>query len=152
MVSITVFHLLITPFFSDFLPPRNPYGEWCKISVILHFLQAIEREKLLPPILLLTVGINMASNFVLIPSLGAAGAAIATLLSEAVFAVAGFVVLMRIGYGQIGRSLCLISLISLLAAAIPSLTFNGLNLSLGIPLLLICLISLLTLIMSLRMI
>lgn len=89
------------------------------------FLEATEREKYLPPILLITTTINILSNAILIPSLGAVGAALATLLSEAVLCFIGLFVMSRMGYKRVGKQIGAIALITLIATSIPSLMLNG---------------------------
>ena len=103
-------------------------------TLVEYFFQATRREKFLPPLLLTTVIVNIISNALLIPQMGAMGAAIATLLSEIVLAIAGLILMTRIGYKRVARNLILISLISLLVAAIPSLMLNGLNSAVAIGL------------------
>ncbi|MGB7439932.1 MAG: flippase [Coleofasciculaceae cyanobacterium] len=104
-------------------------------NFVQYFLESTGREKYLPPILLSTVIINVIANAILIPQIGAVGAAAATLLSEIVLAVAGLTLMMRLGYYQVGGSILLISINSLLVASIPSLMLNGLNPFVGIGLL-----------------
>lgn len=100
-------------------------------TLVETFLQATRREKYLPTLLLVTVIINIAANAILIPHLQAMGAAIATLLSEVVLAISGLGLMIYTGY-KVGRYLCLIAIISLLLAGIPSLIMYGLNLGLAI--------------------
>ncbi len=95
-------------------------------TLVNNFLQATRREKYLPILLLVTVIINIAANAVLIPHLQAVGAAIATLLSEIVLAISGLGLMVYMGY-KVGITLCLIAIISLLLAGIPSLIMYGLN-------------------------
>ena len=103
------------------------------------FLESTGREKLLPPLLLTTVIVNIVANIILIPYMGALGAAIATLLSEVILAVVGLIIIARLGYQRIGRQLQKISLLSLLAASVPSLIRIGLNPVWGITLMLVSL-------------
>lgn len=103
-------------------------------TLVEYFFQATGREKYLPPLLLTTVIINITSNALLIPEMGAVGAAVATLLSEIVLAIAGLSLMTRMGYKRVGQNLILISFISLLVAAIPSLMLNGLNPAIAINL------------------
>ncbi len=105
------------------------FGTW-----VGYFFEATGREKYMPPLLLTTVIINIASNAILIPYLGAVGAAMATLLSEIVLATVGLSLMARLGYKRFGQRLILISLISLVVAAIPSLMLNGLNPAMAIGL------------------
>ena len=113
-------------------------------SLVLFLLQATRRERFLPPILLFAVIANILANAVLIPLLGAIGAAFATLLSEIIFAVAGLILIGRIGYRRVSQKLLIISVISLLVAVIPSLILNGLGLiiAMGIMILSIAAITL----------
>ncbi|NEO98900.1 MAG: flippase [Symploca sp. SIO2E9] len=108
-------------------------------TLVEYFLQATGREKSLPPLLLTTVIINIVSNGILIPRMGAVGAALATLLSEIVLATFGLSLMIRIGYKRVGQRLLLIAVISLLVAAIPSLMLNGLNLIVAIGLMVLSL-------------
>lgn len=100
------------------------------------FLEATGREKFLPPLLLTTVIINIVANIILIPYMGALGAAIATLLSEVILAVVGLTIIARLGYRKIGQQLQKVALLSLFAASVPSFISRGLNLWLGITLML----------------
>ena len=92
-----------------------------------YIFQATRREKLLPFILFATVCLNIAINALLIPYLGAIGAALATLLSEVALTLLGLALLIRIGYRQIGILLLLISTAGLAVAATPSMILYGLN-------------------------
>lgn len=103
-------------------------------NFVQYFLESTGREKYLPPLLLSTVIVNIIANAILIPQIGAIGAAVATLLSEIVLAVAGLILMIRLGYYQIGGSILLISINSLLAASVPSLILKGLNIFVGIGL------------------
>ncbi|ASC73188.1 flippase [Halomicronema hongdechloris C2206] len=96
-------------------------------TLVEYFLQATQREHLLPMLLGVTVVLNTTLNAVLIPYLGAVGAALATLSSEIVLAIFGLWIMARVGFAQVGRTLQIISLFSLLAAATPSFLLNGLN-------------------------
>ena len=107
-------------------------------SLVLYLLQATRREKALPPILLVTVIINIIANAIFIPQLGAVGAALATLLSEIIFAIAGLGVMIRMGYKRVGQILRLIAVLSLLAASTPALIAHGLSLPIGVSLLVFC--------------
>lgn len=100
-------------------------------SLSQYFLEATGREKALPPVLLTTVIINIVANVILIPHLGAVGAAIATLLSEVILATVGLNLIGRTGYKRIGENLQKIALLSLLAASVPSLIRIGLHPGLG---------------------
>ncbi|MGC1308909.1 MAG: flippase [Phormidesmis sp.] len=96
-------------------------------SLVSKLFQATRRENLLPSVLLVTVCINVVANAIMIPHLGAVGAALATLLSEIIFSIVGLVLVIRIGYGQIGKTLLAVAIISLLVASIPSFMLYGLN-------------------------
>jgi len=92
-----------------------------------YVFQATRREKLLPFVLLATVCLNIAVNAMLIPQLGAVGAALATLLSELAFAMIGLVLIVRIGYRQIGVTLLLVALSALVVASTPSMLLYGIS-------------------------
>lgn len=109
------------------------------------FLQATGKEKSLPPILFITTGSNVVLNFFLIPYLGGMGAAIATVTSEAILCIQGMILIMRMGYQNIGKRLLGISLLSLTTAACPSLMWHGLSPSIGLPLMAVCIVAILTL-------
>lgn len=96
-------------------------------SLVSYVFQATRREKLLPFVLLATVVINILANAILIPQMGAVGAALATLLSEVIFAVVGLVMVIRVGYRQIGFLLLIVATLNLTVASIPTLMFYGLN-------------------------
>ena len=96
------------------------------------FFKSTGKEKILTPLLLSTVIINIISNAILIPYLGAVGAAIATLISEVVLAMVGLSLMIRMGYPKIGKNLIVLAILSLIVVAIPPLLLNGLQLSLGI--------------------
>ena len=106
-------------------------------SLVLFLLQATRRERFLPPILSAAVVANIIANAILIPSLGAVGAAIATLLSEIIFAISGLILMSRIGYKTISKKLLIVSSMSLLIAVIPSLILNGLDVVIAMGLLII---------------
>jgi len=93
-----------------------------------YVFQATRREKLLPFVLLATVCFNIAVNAVLIPQLGAVGAALATLLSELAFALVGLALIIKIGYRQIGLILLLVALLGLAVASTPSMLLYGVTL------------------------
>lgn len=97
-------------------------------SLVLFLLQATRRERFLPPILMAAVIANIIANAILIPLIGATGAALATLLSEIIFAVSGLALMGRIGYRNVSHKLLIVSAMSLLVAVIPSLMLNGLRL------------------------
>ncbi|MEB3282413.1 MAG: flippase [Lyngbya sp.] len=104
-------------------------------SLSEEFLVATKHEKKLPFILLGAALTNVAINSVLIPQLGAVGAALATLFSEVILCLIGLWMLRRIGYDYIGKYVSLIAAISLTIAAVPSLILNGLTVSVGIAIL-----------------
>ena len=95
------------------------------------FMQATRREKYLPTLLLATVIVNIAGNAILIPYLQGVGAAIATLLSEVILAFFGLGIMVYLGY-KFAQSLCVIAMLCLLLAVIPSLIMYGLNLLLAL--------------------
>ncbi len=104
-------------------------------SLFEYFFQATGREKILPPLLLVTVLFNVGSNIILIPHLGAIGAALSTLLSEIILALVGFGILIHLGYRDIGQRACLLAFLSLLMASIPSLMLYNLQPIIGIGIL-----------------
>lgn len=106
-------------------------------SLVLFLLQATRRERFLPPILLAAVIANIITNAILIPALGATGAAIATLLSEIIFAISGLILMSRIGYRIISQKLLIVSAMSLLIAVIPSLMLHGLRFTIAAGLMLL---------------
>lgn len=114
-------------------------------TLMQYFFEATGREKILPPLLMLTVVINILVNAVLIPQWGAVGASIATMLSEITLAIVGLSVLIRVDCFETGLKLRFMSIVCLLAALCPTLIFNGVSLFLGIPILLCCAIVLLIL-------
>jgi O-antigen/teichoic acid export membrane protein len=103
-------------------------------------LVATGREKQLMLILCSTVVFNLLSNMILIPYLGASGAAIATLLSELILSLLSLRVLMQRGFTAVGKRIYMILFISLLITGIPSLILNGMNLFLGLILMFPCII------------
>ncbi len=107
-----------------------------------NFLSSTGREKLLPPLLLATVAVNIIANIILVPSMGAVGAAIATLISEVILAMVGLHLVIRLGYKNIGKQLQRLALVSLFAASIPSLIKIGVNPFLGMVLILVSIIAL----------
>ena len=96
-------------------------------SLVSYTFQSIRKEKLLPFILLATVCINVIANAILIPQIGAMGAALATLISEISFASVGLLLFIRVGYQQVGIVLLCVAIAGLLVASIPSLLLYGLN-------------------------
>jgi O-antigen/teichoic acid export membrane protein len=102
------------------------------------FMATTGREKRLPPILLSAVITNLVTNAILIPILGAVGAAIATLFSEFVLVLIALTVIIRIGYKRVGKTIGFIAVISLVVTAIPSLILYGLKPIIGIGLMISC--------------
>jgi O-antigen/teichoic acid export membrane protein len=96
-------------------------------SMAHQVLQAAGREKTLPPILLITVTINIALNSVLIPYLGSVGAALATLFSELLLCITSLQIMSCEGYKQLSRCIQLIAALSCLALILPFLMLNGLT-------------------------
>lgn len=96
-------------------------------TLVENFLQTTGREKYLPPLFLGATITNVTSNFILIPFLGAVGAAFATLFSEVVLCTIGLSLMIRMGYEQVGQRIGVIAAISLLATSLPSLIMNGLT-------------------------
>ena len=87
----------------------------------------IHQERAIPPLLGVTLGINVGVNLLLIPSLGALGAALATLLSEVALFMLSLRLLSSIGYGKLGITLLKTGCIGLITAAVPSLRLIGLH-------------------------
>ncbi|NES88781.1 MULTISPECIES: oligosaccharide flippase family protein [Okeania] len=100
--------------------------------LVQQFFLATQREKYLPPLLIFSTIINIISNAILIPFLGSVGAALCTLFSAGVLGVIGLGMISRIGYKKAGHQLQLISAMSLLLTVVPSLIMNGLELQIGI--------------------
>ena len=98
------------------------------------FLQTTGREKYLPPLLFSAMATNVVANFILIPVLGAVGSALATLLSEVMLWLVGLSLMSRVGYGRISKRICIIAVISLLVAIVPTLMLKGLTPIFGIGL------------------
>ena len=98
------------------------------------FLQTTGREKYLPPLLFTAMATNIVANFILIPVLGAVGSALATLLSEVMLWLVGLSLMSRVGYGRISKRICIIAVISLLVAIVPTLMLKGLTPIFGIGL------------------
>lgn len=107
-------------------------------DVVRTVFLAIGREKQLPPLLLASMIANVLLNLILIPSIGAVGAAIATLSSEGILTLMSLRFIISIGYKQVGKSIGSITLVSFLAAAIPSLILYGLTPFIGIVFILLC--------------
>jgi len=103
-------------------------------------LVATGREKQVMLILFGTVVFNLVANMILIPYLGASGAAIATLSSELILAILSLKMLMQRGFKAVGKRIYMILFISLLTTGIPPLILNGMNLFLGLILMFPCII------------
>ena len=103
-------------------------------QLVQQTLIAIGQEKRLPPILLGAVVANVATNAILIPVLGAIGAAIATILSELVRSLMLIKLLSALDYKSVGNTIRVIAGMSLLITAIPSLMLYGLTPIIGIGL------------------
>lgn len=99
-----------------------------------YFLSGIGQEKYLPPILIGAVITNIAANAILIPILGATGAAIATLFSELAFVLIALTVIAKTGYKKVAKTLRFVAVISLLTTAIPSLMLYKLPPIIGVGL------------------
>jgi O-antigen/teichoic acid export membrane protein len=106
-------------------------------TLITSLLQATKQENYLPPLLLSTVVINVLANAILIPNLGAVGAAIATLLSEIMLVITGSILVIRMNYQPLGQRICQLAIASLLIEIIPSLMLINLNPFIGIGLIVI---------------
>jgi len=91
-----------------------------------YILIAMKRDRYLPPLLVGAVLLNVAANLVLIPRWGGAGAAIATLVSEAALTLVCLQVLIKLGYQRIGWTISAITLLGLGIVALPSLLLNSL--------------------------
>ncbi|MBE9042421.1 flippase [Oscillatoriales cyanobacterium LEGE 11467] len=104
-------------------------------NLAYRFLQATGQEKSLPPLLLVTAVFNVILNAILIPHLGGVGAAYATLLSEAMLCFLGLIFMIRAGHTRVGKLTGIISLLSLTAAACPSLILSGISPIFGVALL-----------------
>ncbi|MEM9809138.1 MAG: flippase, partial [Cyanobacteria bacterium P01_D01_bin.56] len=112
-------------------------------SLVLIILQAIRKERFLPSIMLAAVITNIITNALLIPSLGAIGAALATLLSEIILAVTGLILIGQFGYRPVIKKLLMVSILSLLITSIPSLLFKGLSMAAATILMAVSVISIL---------
>ncbi|MBE9126144.1 MULTISPECIES: flippase [unclassified Coleofasciculus] len=103
-------------------------------TLVQKLLQATGREKQLPTLLFGTTMTNVVTNLILIPYLGGVGAAVATLLSELVLCLVGLSLMKRMQYKGMSKRLGMITAISLLVTAIPSLMLYGLTPIMGIGL------------------
>ena len=101
------------------------------------YLLATERENQLPPLLFAVSICNIVINAILIPRHGAMGAAIATVISEAVFCCLGMVLLFRSPIRKTTIRVIQFILPCLLIAATPSLFYAGIPLKTAVPLLLV---------------
>lgn len=117
-------------------------------SLVLIILQAIRKERFLPSIMLAAVIVNIVSNALLIPSLGAIGAALATLLSEVILAVVGLALIGNFGYRSVSNKLMMVSIISLFIASIPSLLSSGLSITAATILMMISVVSIILIMRS----
>ncbi len=96
-------------------------------NLAYRFLQATGQEKSLPPLLFVTAAFNVILNALLIPHFGGVGAACATLLSEAMLCLLGLIFMMRAGHARVAKLTGIVSLLSLAAAACPSLILAGIS-------------------------
>ncbi len=97
------------------------FGELARYIII-----ATKQDRYLPPLLVGAVLLNVAANLVLIPAMGAPGAAVATLMSEAGLTLVCLQVLIKMGYRRMGWTVSAIAVIGLIMTAMPSLILNGL--------------------------
>jgi O-antigen/teichoic acid export membrane protein len=97
------------------------FGELARYIII-----AAKQDRYLPPLLLGAVVLNVISNLILIPVMGGAGAAIATLVSETGLTLVCLQVLVKMGYRRMGWTVSGIAVLGLLVTAMPSLIFNDL--------------------------
>ncbi len=112
-------------------------------GLIRKALTAARKEKAFPPLLITTIVLNIVINFLLIPRLGAIGAAIATLLSELTLLIMSSNLLKTVGSQTMSRCFISTGAMSLLLIGTPSLIARGLNLSLGIGLITLSITSIL---------
>lgn len=154
LLLVVMLPVLLTAEFLQFRLVETIYGEEffpaiTSLSILLpslgikifgnlvgSFLQATGREKHLPRLLLATVIVNVVANLILIPWLGATGAAAATLISEVMLAIAGLRLMSAMHYKRLGQRLSQVAALSLLTVAMPSLILNGLNPAVGIGIML----------------
>ena len=101
-------------------------------SLIRKALTAARQENAFPPLLMVTIALNIGMNFLLIPRLGATGAAIATLVSEFVLLLMSSNLLRSIGSKTIALCFVFVGSMGLLLVATPSLIAGGLNLGIGL--------------------
>ena len=94
-------------------------------NLAYRFLQATGKEKSLPPLLLITALFNVVLNAILIPKMGGVGAAYATLLSEVMLCALGLRLIIRSNFDRVGKLTGVVALLSLVAAACPSLILSG---------------------------
>ncbi len=102
------------------------------------FLQATGRENKLPRILMAAASTNIIINALLIPHFASMGAAIATLLSECVLTILSLRVLAQIGYSHASKNIGLITIVSLVLTATPSLILYGLTPIIGLGVMIPC--------------
>lgn len=91
------------------------------------YLLATHREHLMVPILMIVALGNIGINYFLIPHYGAAGAAAATLLSEALFCILGMIFTFKKDLPSIRTPLIQFFVLGLLIASAPSLVFLGVS-------------------------
>ncbi len=89
------------------------------------YLLATEREKQLPYLLLIVSITNIATNMILIPRMGAMGAAIATVVSEAVFCFLGIIMLLKSPIRRMAVGISILVLPTIAIATAPSLYLAG---------------------------
>ncbi|ERT04811.1 polysaccharide biosynthesis family protein [Lyngbya aestuarii BL J] len=107
-------------------------------NVADQFLQATGREKKLPRILMAAASTNVVINALLIPNFASMGAAIATLCSECILAILSLRVLAQIGYSRASQNIGLITIVSSVVTAIPSLILYGLTPVIGLGVMIPC--------------
>ena len=95
------------------------FGELARYVII-----AAKQDRYLPVLLLGAVVLNVIANLVLIPKMGAAGAAIATLVSEGGLTLVCLQVLIKMGYRHVGWTVSVITVLGLFVTAVPSLVLN----------------------------
>ncbi len=94
------------------------------------FLLASGSEKKLPPLLLAVALSNIGVNLLLIPSMGAMGAAIATTLSECIYCALGMTLMIRNGLGKTsGLRVVRVLFPAVFLGAVPAAVVAGLPLA-----------------------
>jgi O-antigen/teichoic acid export membrane protein len=106
------------------------------------YLLATHREKLMIPLLMVVAVSNIGINYLLIPRFGAAGAAWATLISEALLCILGMLFIFKNDLRAIRFTLIQFLVLSFLIGSVPSLLFLGVSfpIALAITLALGCLL------------